>query len=157
MPKKFKNPEFDALPATPGLQSTLPDYIRGYAPDVIQGLDIMEGAGALRFWQEIFQPPQSGEGKRLINTGLRWPYAERLVYLAREFAKLEPRSQRYIVKAARAQIWWRGDDIQRFQSIVAAHQRYRGLSDDERLHYKRQLMTVARGLLSKPVPLQKQG
>jgi hypothetical protein len=78
---------------------------------------------------------------------LRWPYAERLIYLSREFRQLDVRYQRYILKAAKAHIWWRGDDSQRFRAIVTAHLNYRQLSEAERLHYRKRLMQAAQQAL----------
>ena len=156
MAKKFKDASPDGETAAPGMDVTLPDYIRGYAPEVLAPLAVMEGAPALGFWRELFQPAQTGEGKRRVNEAIRWPYAERLVYLAREFAKLDDRCRRYVVKAARVQIWWRGDDIQRFRAIVEAHQSYRGLSEAERADYRKRLLraaqTVAGGHGGQPAP-----
>ena len=151
MPKKFKDaphnaPDLAAAPPDPGLHITLLDYILNYAPEVLQGKPIMAGASALRFWQETFEPAAGGEGKRRLKEVVRWPYAERLVYLAREFLKLDERRQRYIVKAAQARIWWRGDDMHRFQAIVAAHLAYRQLSETERVHYRQRLMSIAKTL-----------
>jgi hypothetical protein len=154
MQKKFKhaankpaetaNAGFDA-----DMHISLLDYILSYAPDVLQAQQIMAGASALRFWQETFQPPAPGEGKRRMKEVVRWPYAERLVYLAREFLKLDERRQRYIIKAAQAQIWWRGDDLKRFQAIVAAHLDYRQLNETERLHYRKRLMSIAKTLINR--------
>lgn len=144
MAKKFKHPVPDSLPATADLRVSLPDYLRAHAPDALSPLAVMAGAPALRFWEETFQPPQAGEGKRLFHGALRWPYAERLAYLAREFTKLDERSRRYVIKAAQAQIWWRGDDIPRFRGIVAANLAYRRLSEAERADYRKRLMSAAK-------------
>lgn len=147
MAKKFKDLIIPANGATQsGFGISLLDYIKDYAPDVLNPLPVMEGASALRFWQQTFQPALPGEGKRRLGGGVRWPYAERLVYLAREFAKLDDRSRRYIVKAAAAQIWWRGDGIRQFRSIVEAHLDYRSLSSAERLDYRKRLMHTAQTL-----------
>jgi len=150
MPKKFKDDPAKEQPsaAQPGADPciTLLDYILLAAPEVLQAQPVMEGASALRFWQEIFEPAAAGEAKRRLQAVVRWPYAERLVYLAREFLKLDERRQRYIVKAARARIWWRGDDLQRFRAIVEAHLAYRGLSEAERAEYRQRLMSVAKTL-----------
>ena len=145
MPKKFKHAGSEAVePAADGLlQTSLADYIRDYAPEVLLPLPVMAEASALRFWQETFQPARPGEAKRLINASLRWPYAERLVYLAREFIKLDERSRQYVLKAAAAQIWWRGDDMQRFQDVVQAHLRYRRLDSGQRAEYRRRLLDAA--------------
>ena len=145
MAKKFKD---EPVAETRGLDMRigLPEYINRYAPEVLTQLAVMEGAPALRFWQETFQPAQPGEGKKQLKDAVRWPYAERLVYLAREFIKLDGRCRRYVIKAARAQIWWRGDDIQRFRTIVDAHLDYRRLSEDERNGYRKRLMDAAKAI-----------
>ena len=144
MAKKFKDPIPDSPPVTADLRVSLADYLRAHAPDALLPLAVMEGASALRFWEQTFQPPQAGEGKRLFQGSLRWPYAERLAYLAREFTKLDDRCRRYVLKAAQAQIWWRGDDIPRFRSIVAANLAYRRLSEAERAEYRKRLMSAAK-------------
>ncbi len=149
MAKKFKDGLAEMQNCGPDLRITLLDYVQLYAPDVLLPLAVMEGATALRFWQEIFQSARPGEGKRFVNECIRWPYAERIVYLAREFNKLDERCRRYVVKAARAGIWWRGDDIQRFRAIVAAHLNYRGLSEDERVHYRKRLMSAAKNMIAR--------
>ncbi|WP_347989900.1 hypothetical protein [Methylomonas sp. AM2-LC] len=147
MAKKFKNaPTLNDL-SQPLAALSLQEYINLHAADVLSPHPFMEGASTLRFWQETFQPVRSGEGKRWINDTLRWPYAERLIYLSREFRQLDTRYQRYILKAAKAHIWWRGDDSQRFQAIVAAHLNYRKLNETERLHYRKRLMQAAQQLL----------
>jgi hypothetical protein len=149
MTKKYQNPVIERQAAKADFQISLLDYVKDFAPEVLAPLPIMQEASALRFWQQTFQPAGSGEGKRLINETLRWPYAERLVYLAREFIKLDERYRRYIVKAAVAQIWWRGDDMQRFKRIVEAHLEYRGLSADEKTNYRKHLLGAMRNY-SKP-------
>jgi len=151
MPKKFKDDPIkqQPLPVTQpdaALRITLLDYILAYAPDILQATPLMAGASALRFWQETFEPAAAGEGKRRLKEVVRWPYAERLAYLAREVLKLDDRRQAYIVKAAHARIWWRGDDMPHFLAIVAAHLAYRNLSETERLHYRKRLMGVAKTL-----------
>ncbi|QWF71941.1 hypothetical protein KEF85_05645 [Methylomonas paludis] len=145
MPKKFKQ---DCAPpsAKPAIKVSLLEYLQDSAPDILLPLPIMAEVSALRFWQETFQPLRPGEARYLQAGGWRWPYAERLVYLAREFIKLDERSRRYVLKAAAAQIWWRGDDMQRFQNIVQAHLRYRSLNPEQRLEYRRRLMQAAKGL-----------
>ena len=154
MAKKFKddphnNPAPAAVQTDADLRITLLDYLLDYAPEILQAHTIMQGASALRFWQETFEPATSGEGKRRLKEIVRWPYAERLAYLAREFLKLDERRQAYIVKAAQAKIWWRGDDLHRFRSIVAAHLAYRNLSETERQHYRKRLMNIAKTLANR--------
>jgi hypothetical protein len=38
--------------------------------------------------------------------------------------------------------------MQRFRAIVAAHLAYRNLSETERLHYRKRLMSIAKTLAS---------
>jgi len=151
MAKKFTaDPLADETPAN-HLSISLPAYIQNYAPDVLVPLAVMEGAAALCFWQQTFQPARPDEGKRRLRDSVRWPYAERLVYLAREFIRLDDRCRRYVVKAAQAGIWWRGDDIGRFQAIVAAHLEYRRLTDEDRAAYRKHLLLRARSVVNQPV------
>ncbi|MDD4915411.1 MAG: hypothetical protein PHW13_10310 [Methylococcales bacterium] len=145
MAKKFKTAPAVETDAPGGLRLTLQDYIAGYAPEVLLPLPFMQGCPALRFWQQTFEPQRPGEAKQLGKDNIRWPYAERLVYLAREFIRLDDRCRRYVLKAAESKIWWRGDDIQRFRVIVAAQLSYRRLSEAEQAEYRRRLMLAARG------------
>jgi hypothetical protein len=145
MQKKFKQTPAAELPASAASPS-LAEYIQAYAPQVLADQDFMQGAPALDFWQALFQAQQPGEGKRPAQEVLRWPYAERLVYLAREFLKLDARSQAYVRRAAQARIWWRGDDIRHFRHIVAAQQRYRRLGASEQAAYRKQLLRSAEKL-----------
>lgn len=145
MAKKFK--EDSGAAADINKSTSLLDYVKHLAPDILPGLPIMEGASSLRFWQEIFQPMQAGEGKYWAQAHLRWPYAERLIYLSREFLRLDQRSQQYVIKAGKAQIWWRGDNIQQFRMIVDAHLAYRRLSEEERVLYRKRLMLEARAVV----------
>jgi hypothetical protein len=148
MAKKFKDGSEQPQGVAAGPISLL-DYMRDYAPEVLAPLPMMQGASALRFWQECFQPPAAGEGRRLVNERWRWPYAERLVYLAREFIKLDEPCRLYVLKAASAQIWWRGDDMQRFRAIVAAHLAYRRLNEAERAAYRKRLLSAAHSAFDK--------
>lgn len=154
MTKKFKTDLAEQPLTTPIWRLSLQDYIASFAPEVLHTLPIMQGSNPLHFWQNHFEPPTAGEGKRWQQDSLRWPYAERLVYLAREFTKLDDRCRQYILKAAQAKIWWRGDDIHRFRIIVAAQQSYRRLSQAEQEQYRQKLMIAARGFPSYIAPDQ---
>lgn len=144
MPKKFKQPSVDDhLPDT-DMQISLLDYMRRHAVDTLNPMPMMAGSSALRFWQDHFQPMLAHEGKRLINARLDWPYAERIIYLVREFKRQEPRCQQYILKAAEQKIWWRGDEINQFRRIVTAQLHYRRLNETERINYRKQLLKITK-------------
>lgn len=143
MTRKFKTAAADPAGPAMCIRPSLHGYIAGYAADVLQPLSIMAPLPPLAFWEASFEPPRPGEGWRRHGDGQRWPYAERLVYLARRFQALDERGRRYILRAAAARIWWRGDDIQQFRGIVAAQQGYRNLDPAQQAAYRRRLLAAA--------------
>ena len=148
MVKKFKNLVVDEQIVL-DKQCSLAVYIQTYALEILKNEKFMQNTPALEFWQSLFQAKKAGEGKSIEQGYLRWPYAERIIYLAREFKQLDQRSQAYIIKAAEKAIWWRGDDIEQFRRIVQAHLSYRRLNADQRLSYRKHLMQNAKSSVNR--------
>lgn len=150
MVKKFKNPDADCVVTSRIRQMSLVDYIQQQAADVLTPRQFMADSVPLTFWQTLFQPSRPDENVYFCHKQYRlcWPYADRLIYLAREFSCLEARSQAYIIKAASKGIWWRGDPILQFQHIVQAHIRYQRLDAEQQLGYRKQLMQAAKSVIS---------
>jgi hypothetical protein len=156
MAKKFKTAASDQPPSADDPRLHLQGYIARYAPEVLLPMAFMADHTPLAFWQQTFQPPQPGEHRQHHQDRVQWPYAERLVYLAREFIKLDNRCRQYVLKAASLKIWWRGDPIDRFRVIVAAHLSYRKLSASEQQAYRQRLMQVALGFRNPQPPASQQ-
>lgn len=148
MPRKFdaRSEDYSA-----DLGITLQGYIAQYAPDILNQTAIMQGETPVTFFAATFEPQQAKEGKYLVKNTIDWPYANRIIFLARVFLRLDDRGQRYVKRASLAHIWWRGDDIQNFRLIVEETLDYRQLNPDEKKKYRQRIMTIAKTLISRHV------
>lgn len=149
MAKKFRHEESKGEYQGADMGISLDQYVLKYAPDIFCKTAIMGDSSALAFFTDIFQPQQNNEGKRPVKTSIDWPYANRLIVHARNFLKLEIMSQRYVVKAAGAKIWWRGDEINNFRRIVEETISFRQLDADEKRQYRQRIMAIAKTFVSR--------
>lgn len=127
----------------------LAGYIRQFAPDILCAIPVMLGDSALYFWTQLFQEPQLQEAKRAVKSSIDWPYANRLIFSARRFKALSDREQNYISKAAKAAIWWRGDELTHFRLIVEETLDYRHLNNNEQSNYRKQILVDAKTLATR--------
>ncbi len=127
----------------------LAGYIRQFAPDILCAIPVMLGDSALYFWTQLFQEPQLQEAKRAVKSSIDWPYANRLIFSARRFKALNDREQHYISKAAKAAIWWRGDELTHFRLIVEETLDYRQLNNNAQSNYRKQILVVAKTLATR--------
>lgn len=144
MKRKFKEDDGHNESRHTDMGISLAAYIGQYAPDILNQTEIMQGNTALTFFSGIFEPQQIHEGKRRIKSSIDWPYANRMINFSRSFLRLDDRCQRYICKAARVKIWWRGEDIQNFRLIVEETLDFRQLTCDEKLIYRKRIMAIAK-------------
>lgn len=121
-------------------------YIGQYSPEILKYESIMETDSAIGFFTKTFQPSQYDEGKRMMKVSVNWPYANRIIYLARCFLKLSEDHQKYIIDAAKQKIWWRGDNIENFRLIVEETVDFRQLSKQEKEVYRNRIFKMATSL-----------
>jgi len=127
------------------LTITLPQYVNQYAPEIVAYQSFMENETALTFWTRLFEKSKD-EGKREIKDRIVWPYADRIIYLAKKFLKQEKKMQAYIMKAAKVNIFWRGDDVGMFQLIVNETLDYRELDQEQKRNYQKRALQVCQGM-----------
>ena len=140
----------DEVEIKPGIDMsiTLFDYFSRRADerniDLLGQLRIMGSKNPLNFYQTIFENQKEHEKKREFKETVKWPYAERLVYLVQKFRTLDFEDQQTITDAVEAlQIYWRGDDMPMFEKIIDETIMYRKLSEKEKQEYRKNLMTSA--------------
>jgi len=136
------------------MNTSISEYITRYAPDILSQSEIMQGVDAISFFIGIFKPSEAYDNKRFVKNSMDWPYANKIIYFARKFLTLSDREQRYIVKASKARIFWRGDDILNFRKIVEETISFRQLSDDEKKQYRKKILEIAKSFTSRYAHVQ---
>lgn len=145
MAKKFKDDFTDGAPKIgSSLSMTLAEYVGQFAPDLMTRLPCMKGANPVEYYARLFEKEKQSESKRPNkNNGVQWDYAKRIIYLARKFRSFSEENQALVINARIANIFWRGDEPERFNTIITETILYRDLSPDEKKAYQKKLMKVA--------------
>lgn len=125
---------------------TLSGYVTKYAPDIMKSLTEMRGENPVDFFSRIFEKAKKGEEKQLQKSSIKWAYAQRVVTLARSFIALDHAERRFVMQAADEKIWWRGDDMKFFNTVVTETYAYRGLTPAQQEKYRKQIWRVAGNL-----------
>jgi len=121
-------------------------YLEKYFPDTMKAQPFMH-LGPLNYWQRLFEPAKPHEKKNeLRNGGLDWPYGNRIGFMARAFIQLPQVSREIIITARRDGIFWRGDDIEFFNTVIDETHDYRGLTPEEKAKYRQRAMMMAQSL-----------
>lgn len=148
MAKKFKDDYAagDALVGT-SWNMTLHEYLVSNAPDVIDAMPCMGSVSPAEYFSRAFEKEKQSEVKRPgKERGIVWPYAARIVYLARKFKAIADEHRQLVIDARKIKIFWRGDDFDMFNKIVTETMLFRDLSPVERDNYKKRVMTVAKSM-----------
>lgn len=151
MAKKFRGDYASGEGATgTSLDVALSEWVNTNAPDIVGSLSCMKSVPAVEYFARLFEKERKSESKRPgKNGGVDWPYADRLIYLARKFRSLSDDHKNLVITARIENIFWRGDDHDRFNTIVTETILYRDLNPIEKANYKKRLMTVASSLGSR--------
>lgn len=147
MNKYAHNKAADEMPKDP----TLFEYL--HHVDLKQ-LDEMGGVLIHSFYEDLFEPQANKEcqgykwKKTAINEKpeqvIEWPYAQRIIYLAKKFERISPTDRNYIIRLRKEGIFWRGDDVIMFRAIVDEIKKYRRLDPLKKGQYKRDVMKEAK-------------
>ena len=122
---------------------SLDAYVAQVAPDVLGSLPIMASASTLEYFKRLFEQQKSGEQQSMGKSIVIWPYATRLIVLARAFRALTQDQQQFVVNARKEQIFWRGEDLGFFNTVITETILYRDLDENEKAAYRKKLMAVA--------------
>ena len=96
----------------------------------------IEAAG---WWMTMQEKPGSFDSPRRVplmgGDGYRWecPYHRRLEYTLRKFMDMPPKDRRVIVAAREDGVYWRGDDMRFFVSLIGETTRMREMGIE---HYR---------------------
>ena len=125
---------------------TFEQYIAKYGADILSQIAQMNGTDALTFWRKTFAPFNPIECKRKVKNSIDWPYANRIIRLSRGFIQLDVEGRTLVTQAAREKIYWRGDSIEFFNTVITETIMYRGLTDQEREVYRQRIWAVSQNL-----------
>ena len=132
------------------LNTTISEFVSTFAPDILESLPCMKGYPAIEYYGKLFEKEKQSESKRPgKNNGVEWPYAARVIYLARKFRSLNEIARQLVIDARRENIFWRGDDHDMFNTIVTETLAYRDLEPFEKANYKKRLMVMAKSLMQR--------
>lgn len=147
MAKKYKDEQSGGDVSVSSIGMSLHDYLIAYAPDVIGSMTFMQNMPPVEYFSRLFEKEKRSEEKKPgKNGGLVWPYAERIVYLARKFIAIPDDFKKLVIDARREKIYWRGDEVDFFNKIVTETILFRDLEPEERANYKKRVMAVAKSM-----------
>lgn len=136
--------------ASMSLNATISEFVSSFAPDILESLPCMKGEPAVEYYGRLFERERQSESKRPgKNNSVEWPYAVRIIYLARKFRSLNESERQLVIDARRVKIYWRGDDHDMFQTVATETLGYRDLEPFEKANYKKRLMVMAKSLLQR--------
>ncbi|MBL1265724.1 hypothetical protein [Candidatus Methylomicrobium oryzae] len=121
-------------------------YMEKYFPDTLEMRPFIMGSKPLNFWQRLFKPEHISEKKRPVKSGVDWPYANRLGFLARKFATLTPAEKEIVIAARKDQIFWMGDEIEFFNTVIDEMHDYRDLDPEQQEKYRQKALQMATSL-----------
>lgn len=145
MAKKFLDDSAPGMVSQDLSGIDLDRYLALYAPDVLVAIQ-ESGRPMVEFWTSIFEPQKPHEAKKIKGNALDWPYANRLIYLARKFKTSKTELRDLVLEASGLKIFWRGDDYSMFDRIVTEIILFRRLEPHEKSAYKKKLWGVAMSL-----------
>jgi hypothetical protein len=143
MAKKFEVKVQDKQVTPLGQRPTLERYVSQFGDDILKYQKFFNGMEALEFWKYLFDPEGRTEHQFPVKNTVEWPYANRLIYLARKFIKLSDHDRDFIQMARNQKVFWRGDDIKHFDLIVEETLDFRSLKPDEKERYKKRIWDMA--------------
>lgn len=147
MAKKYKGEESSGEYAgVNGLRTSIMEYVTQFAPDILTSLTIMRSAPVLEYYTRLFDREYRSEEKRMGKSMVIWPYADRIIYLARKFASLSDEEREFVVTARKEKIFWRGDTLSFFNTVITETCMFRDLEPAERSNYKKRIWNVAKSL-----------
>jgi len=117
-----------------------------------RSLPEMHGQAPYEFFSELFEPEGREERKNMVENrhtereAIVWPYAIRVLGLARKYITMSARERQYIVRCRESEIFWRGDDMDFFRTYVAELLEYKKLSDEEKVVYRANAFEKMRAL-----------
>lgn len=144
--KKFASERDNAPEVFIDMKISLPDYLMKFRPEIFKQKSYMDKE-AISFWSWLFGNPVAYEEKRPGRKAVIWPYADRLMYLATKFDSLEDREKDYIKRCRKANIFWRGDDINDFRKIVDETILFRRLTDEGKEDYRKKTLSMAMAMV----------
>ena len=149
MAKKFNDngvgPGSNVVHANFGV--TLDQFVTENAPDILESLPCMKSVPAVEYYSRLFEKEKHHESKRHGKDGaVLWPYAVRIIYLARKFRTFSDQHKKLVIDARVEKIFWRGDEPNNFDTIITETILYRDLTDDEKKNYQRKIMAVAKSM-----------
>lgn len=146
MAKKFevKVPDKQVTPL--GQKPSLEEYINHFEKKILKYYSFMGDKEPLEFWKYMFEKEGRTEHQFPLKNSVEWPYANRLIYLARVFIHLKDDERNFIIKARNQNVFWRGDDIKIFDLIVEETLDFRSLTDKEKESYKKRIWDMALSL-----------
>ena len=123
---------------------TLVDYLNKRI--ALKRLPEMNNETAIIFYQNLFEPKLDREKKQMLlrrnndEQYLSWPYADRIAYLASKYQTLSKKCREYIVRCRESEIFWRGDEIEKFRKIVRETLIVRKKTPIEKAQYKKNIL-----------------
>ena len=149
----FKKANIDSIPVL-SLEITLYEYLGKFSK--FKALPEMGGEMPDKFYQNLFEQQKHNEGKEIRakrynndsgdNRYLYWPYGDRIVGLARKYQSLPKRAREYILRCRESDVYWRGDEIDDFKTVVKLTLSHRKLSPLKKIEYRRSVMAQAKAI-----------
>lgn len=101
-------------------------------------LNTVEPRKAAEKWLSVLEPHRKRDAPERTAKGWRWPYADRVEYCLQRYLRLSFEDQKTVIAAREDKIFWRGDDIQLFATIIHETLRMREVGRDEYMREVRQ-------------------